>query len=364
MRRGLIVWNPEEIPPAALDARLARLRAAMAEAGLDGMILYTNFVRPAAVAWVSSFSPYWADAILFIPADGQPIFATSMSTRMNGWIRTVNPVGEVVNTRRPGVLVGEWLRDRPAIGRVGVVEIDGLPAGIHDDLVETAPAVALVEASALFAAVRGPVDETEHHLLTKADALARAGLAAVDPALMRHAGPLVGAVEQAARLGGAEEAYIALAADLAQDTRFGRLSGDLPVGDTFAIRASVAYKGVWVRRIRSYATDPAVAAALVGLDGWFAALLAGLDPGQGLAAQVDRAARARGAEVLGLMVEQCTGTYPLQAAADAGAPPRPGVLHVVSLTLAQGALTWAGAAPVVPGDPLGDTDDRPDRQVA
>ena len=62
MRRGLIVWDAEEITKEALDARLERLRAAMAAQGLDAIILYTNFVRPAAVAYMSSFSPYWADA--------------------------------------------------------------------------------------------------------------------------------------------------------------------------------------------------------------------------------------------------------------------------------------------------------------
>ena len=57
MRRGLIVWNPEEISQQALDARLERLRTAMSRDGLDAIILYTNFVRPAAVAYMSSFSP-------------------------------------------------------------------------------------------------------------------------------------------------------------------------------------------------------------------------------------------------------------------------------------------------------------------
>ena len=30
MRRGLMGWNPDELPKAALEARIARLRAAMA----------------------------------------------------------------------------------------------------------------------------------------------------------------------------------------------------------------------------------------------------------------------------------------------------------------------------------------------
>ena len=51
MRRGLMGWNAEELPVAALEARLARLRAAMAKAGFDAFVIYTNNTRPSAVAW-------------------------------------------------------------------------------------------------------------------------------------------------------------------------------------------------------------------------------------------------------------------------------------------------------------------------
>lgn len=352
MRRGLIVWNPEEITRAALDARLERLRAALPGDGLDAIILYTNFVRPAAVAYMSSFSPYWADGLLFIPAAGEPIFSTSMSTRMNGWIRTVNPVGDVVNTRRPGVHVGTWLNDHPDVRKVGVVEIDGLPAGIYDDLAATAPQVSLVDATGLFADYRGHVDATEHALLSRAAALAEEGLAAVDPRTMADAGAAVGRVEQVARLGGAEEAYVAIAPDTASDLRLARISGPVRLGRSFAVRSSVAYKGAWVRRTRSFSADPAVAARIARLDAWFADLVAGLDPGRGLAPQIEAAAIAAGGSHPRVLVESCSGTYPLQAVASPAQPPRPGTLYVISLAMRAGEVGWMAAAPVIPGLPL------------
>lgn len=348
MRRGLIVWSPEEITQEALDARLERLRAAMAEGGLDAIILYTNFVRPAAVAYMSSFSPYWADGLLFIPASGQPLFSTSMSTRMNRWIKTVNPVGDVVNTRRPGVHVGEWLKANPAVETIGVVEIDGLPAGIYDDLVATAPHVRLVDATGLFADYRGHVDETEHALLSRAASLAENGLAAVDPAAMSDAGTAVGRVEQVARLGGAEEAYVAVAPDTAADLRLARLSGAKPLGASFAIRASVAYKGAWVRRTRTFSADPAIAARIAEIDAWFARLVSDLDPARGLAEQIEAAARDAGGTAPSLLVEGCVGTYPLQAL-PAPARPRAGSLVVISLAMRVDGIGWIGAAPVIPG---------------
>jgi len=58
MRRGLMGWNAEELPVATLEARLTRLRAAMAKASMDAFVIYTNNTRPSAVAYVTGFTPY------------------------------------------------------------------------------------------------------------------------------------------------------------------------------------------------------------------------------------------------------------------------------------------------------------------
>lgn len=349
MRRGLIVWNPEEITQQALDDRLARLRSSMAEAGLDAFILYTNFVRPAAVAYMSSFSPYWADALLFIPKSGQPTFSTSMSTRMNKWIKTVNPVGDIVNTRRPGIHIGEWLKANADIGKVGVLEMDGLPGGIYNDLIATAPAVEFVEATDVYASFRSQVDATELKLLIYCDQLAEKSLAAVDPHAMGDAGIVVGTVEQVARLGGAEEAYIAIAPDLDQDPRLARISGAVQVGSTFAVRASLAYKGAWVRRTKSYSSDPEVSKQIRALDDWFADLIGNVSLESGLSSQIEAAAIARGGTQISLLIESCTGTYPLQALQNPDDLAVAGQLYVISLAMQVGEHRWASAAPIIAG---------------
>ena len=46
MRRGLMGWNAEELPLAAIETRLARLRTEMDGAGIDAFVVYTNNVRP------------------------------------------------------------------------------------------------------------------------------------------------------------------------------------------------------------------------------------------------------------------------------------------------------------------------------
>ena len=102
MRRGLMGWNAEELPKAALEARIARLRAAMQRDGFDAALFYTNLVQPSAVTWLTGFTPYWSDGMLLLPRDGAPVFATALSKRVANWIRTTDTLSEIVNTPKPG----------------------------------------------------------------------------------------------------------------------------------------------------------------------------------------------------------------------------------------------------------------------
>src|ERR1700756_2030262 len=106
MRRGLMRWDADELPKGTLLDRIARLRAAMASAGLDAFLLYTNLVQPSAVTFLTGFTPYWSDGLLLVPKTGAPVFATALSKRVAGWIASTNPVSEIVNTPRPGAAVG------------------------------------------------------------------------------------------------------------------------------------------------------------------------------------------------------------------------------------------------------------------
>src|SRR3712207_5770451 len=102
MRRGLMRWREDELSVEDVRCRQARLQAAMGEAGLDGVIVYTNHVRSAGVTYLTGFTPYWSDALLLVPRNGEPLFATALSKRVGEWIRSVNPTGEIANSPTPG----------------------------------------------------------------------------------------------------------------------------------------------------------------------------------------------------------------------------------------------------------------------
>jgi Creatinase/Prolidase N-terminal domain len=353
MRRGLMGWDEAELPRSVLEARLERLQAAMARQGLEALVLYTNLVRPAAVCWLTGFTPYWIESLLLVPATGRPMLATALSKRVVDWIRTTAWLDEIVNTPKPGTAIGQRLA---GCKRVGVLEFDALPAGLYDDMVAAAPAVELGDASAMFAAVRSGVDDAERKLIEKANALAVAALTQVD-ASATDAGALAGLVEKHARLAGAEEAYIAIAPDLDLDRRLIQVSGPVPLARRFAVRASIAYKGAWVRRTRSFARDPQGARAMASAEAWLAQcrILDGLPLESQIAASLSgsRPVEYRPVEYLlrkSWMAESCRGTYPLEVVESSRSPSRGGLFAgtylVLSVDLTVDDVPWLGAAPV------------------
>src|SRR4051812_12389105 len=196
MRRGLMAWDPEEIPRGALQERVRRLQAAMVNAGQDAMIVYTNFIRSAAVSYLTAFSPYWADGMLLVPRKGEPVFATTLSKRVGSWIQTVKPIGDLITSPTPGTVLGKRLAEMPNIHRVAILELDKFPGGLYDELSAALPGVEITNGSEAFAQARSALDDVERLLLIKADTIAQQALHGLDPNDCTL-GEAVGAVEKA-----------------------------------------------------------------------------------------------------------------------------------------------------------------------
>jgi hypothetical protein len=256
MRRGLIARSKAELPDAALDARLARVRAAMAEARLDALLVYTNNTRPAGVSWLTGFVPYWSEALLVVPREREPVLVVALTYRVKSWIERTSRVADVIHTPRIGLEAARLIAGAAPAATVGIADLDGLSAGIADDLREGGPGLTLRDATAIFARLRAEADPTEIALAVGAADIAQRALAQASPeqASGRDAklGDIIAAVEREARKLGAEEIYVAAAPDLARDCRFKRIEGEASLGERFALRATVAYKGAWIRLVRTF----------------------------------------------------------------------------------------------------------------
>jgi hypothetical protein len=340
MRRGLMAWDGNEVPVEALLARVRALQSAMAAADQDAIVLYTNFIRSAAVSYLTAFSPYWGDGLLLVPREGEPVFATTLSKRVSSWIQSVKPVGELLHSPTPGAIIAARL---PRAQRLAVLELDDFPAGLYGELATALPDVEIVDGSHTFATTRARVDAVEHRLLMRAEDIARGALARLNVNTAADVGAAVGEVEKHARLHRAEEAYVAIAPDLDADRRFIRASGARPLGRRFAIRATVAYKGSWVRAAQTYARDEKDRDSIARADAWFADFAATLDARQPIQDQI---ALPSDTELVFWTAEAAVGTRPLATVGSSSVSnPHPSSLQTLVLTvgLRIDGVPWCGA---------------------
>jgi Xaa-Pro aminopeptidase len=259
MRRGFIAWSKAEIPESVFAARVQRVRDAMATQGLDAFVVYTNNTRTAAVSWLTAFVPYWAEGLLVVPKSSDPYLTMAFSNRIVGWGKGVSCVARFEGGSKPGQAAGKYLAELGA-KNVGVADLDNLREAVLQDLIAAAPAAVLSDASALFERIRLQTDATEIALAAKAGAIAQRALALATGS-EATLGDAISAVDNAARLWGAEEVYMAAASDLDRDHRLVRPEGSITPGARFALRATVAYKGTWVRMTRTLSRKPAPEAA-------------------------------------------------------------------------------------------------------
>jgi creatinase/prolidase-like protein len=346
MRRGLMGWNETDLPLSALRQRVSRLQAALKGAGLGGLIVYTNIARPAAATFLTGFTPYWSEGLLLIPASGDPIFATALSKRVSEWIRTVMPIGSIENTPQPAAAIRRKLAEGN-VGRVGVLELDLLPAAQAAALAGDNNVVALEDATDLFRAVRLWVDETELNLVRRADALARDCLATIE--LGSNARRMAADIEARARLAGAEEVFVAVNPDLGASKAFLRCDHLDGLGAQFAIRLSLSLKGAWLRRAIAFAGAPVEEAAFTAAEAVFQeALTLGSAPAALKALQ-----NGFPGKITAWTVEASIGSYPLETVACSGGnlafsgnlP-----IGIVSVEAEVGGARWYGAGPAI-GEP-------------
>jgi Xaa-Pro aminopeptidase len=273
MRRGLISWSRTELPPSVLDTRVARAQAAMAEARVDALAIYSDPARSGGASWLTAFVPYWNRGVVVLPRGGKPVLFTGMSKRVHTWIKNNAHLEEVIYSTTIGGDVAKLVGGKKPGAVIAVPDITVVPGGILDGI--SGDGVSVVDGTALLAKLRTTPDPTELTFAFKAASIARAALAKAT-AIESDGATLAGLVDGEARRLGAEEVYVALAADLTKSKALLRLEGTAALGASFALRVGVAYKGVWVRMTRTLARDQETAAEIAAATERFAAAVGAL----------------------------------------------------------------------------------------
>ena len=297
MRRGLISWSKAELPEHVFDARIARVQAAMAAAGVDILAVYTNPARESGVAWFTGFIPYWNQCVMLLPRSGRPMLVAGMTARVRDWIMRNAHIESIANTTRLGAEAGRLIAEKKSAALVAIADLDSVPGSVVEGIKTGAASV--VDGSALLARARAPADPAELALAFKAAGIARAALARA-AARETDGANLVATIEGEARQQGAEEVFVALAPDLAANRRFVRLEGTAALAPMFSVRLALAYKGTWVRMLRTLSRDAMLARDIAEASTRFAAAIATLPRTDSLERFAD------------FLVEGCRTTTPLE----------------------------------------------------
>ena len=174
--------DPARTPgPAEVAGRYARLRAAMAEHGIDALLVsgneYSGF--EGAVRYVSGFRIVHRYAYVLLPASGEPIAIFPSEARWvgdhaDGWI------ADPVFAEHPGA----WIRDRVrelGVARLGVYGLDYVMA-VRDYRALAGGPFELVDFDVAFDVARAVKSEQELELVRESMAINEAGFWAVHEA--------------------------------------------------------------------------------------------------------------------------------------------------------------------------------------
>jgi Xaa-Pro aminopeptidase len=237
MKRGLITWHKDELPPEAFDARLAAARKVLAERGLPALVVYSDVWRSNQGRYFSNFMPYWNRALLLIPREEKPVLLCALSPRVYPWIKSVTILEEIKPSPNLTQRVFEMAAEK-GWKKIGVLDEGGLPYDLYSQLHAGGVEVADVPSTA----IRPEADAWELAMCARAEKLAREILAeemAKGAGLNDH--EFVGRLEQKYRRAGAEDLVILIANPGTPAPASGAV-----LRPDFGVAVALEYRGHWV----------------------------------------------------------------------------------------------------------------------
>ena len=245
MKRGLVSWDKTELPPEELAARLTAVQAVARNRGLDALVLYSDVWRSNDARYLSNYMPYWNRAFIVVPRDEKPILLCALSPRVYPWIKTVTVHETIVASPSPPATLFKLSAER-GWKRVGIVDLEGLPADLHAEL--TAGKLDLVDIPR--SEIRPAPSEVEVRMHARAARMAREVLEKELPAAVAGAQndyELTGRLERLLRRAGAEDVVI-----LVSDGQGPPIPAyGAPVGPHTSVVVAIEYNGHWAKVTRN-----------------------------------------------------------------------------------------------------------------
>lgn len=244
MKRGLVSWEKDELPPEELAARLSAVHSVARNRRVDAVIVYSDVWRSNDARYLSNYMPYWNRAFVVVPPEEKPILLCALSPRVYPWIKTVTVHETIIASPSPPATLFKLCAER-GWKRVGVFDLEGLPTDLHAEL--TAGNVELVDIPR--SELRSKPTAVEVRMHGRAARMAREVLEqeiAARVAKTDH--EITGRLERVLRRAGAEDVVI-----LVSDGRGPPLPAEgRPIGAETSVVVAIEYNGHWAKVTRNF----------------------------------------------------------------------------------------------------------------
>lgn len=259
MKRGLVVFDHDEVSNDEWHERASRVQSQLRDADVDVALVYNDVSRGDDIGYLSNLVIYWNEGVLAIPARGELTLLTKLSMRVFGWMKKNSTLTDLRSGRAIGGLVADYVGERPA-GRIGLIDAELWPAAIVGEITEAVPGWEIVPLGAIVRDLRRIPSPAEVDLLRTGAAVLRGALVvATEPGL--DARERVAAVEQTARGGGFADILFRSATD----------------DDHVTVEIAGEYRHGWLLAGRTFGEDPWLPVLERAQDAALAVLRAGTD---------------------------------------------------------------------------------------
>jgi hypothetical protein len=242
MKRGLITWDPQELPRSVLETRIEEARAALAARDLPALLIYTDIWRANQARYFTNFMPYWNRSLAVIPRQGAPVLLCGLSPRVYPWIRSVTIFEEIRPANKLAAALAALCEER-RWSRLGVLDLPRLPQEIRVP-------VAAVDVPLTI------VDESARAMHRRAAGLARKVLEehlAKASGLTDH--QFTGRLERAYRRAGAEDLMVLISTGESVPLP----ARGIALGEHYSVTVMLEYRGHWAKVTRAHAPPNVIA---------------------------------------------------------------------------------------------------------
>lgn len=237
---------------AEQELRYSRVRAAMAEQGLDVLLAYGPGWRRENIRYLSDARVAGSASLVLVPAVGEPVAFSTRAADL-GVIAARGWVTDVARLDLGGAALVERLRDL-APARVGVALRELLPQALADAVAAGAPGAEVVSATALLEGARLVKSDWELAQMRRAAAVCAAGwrrfVDVLEPGLPEYR--LVAEVEAELKRLGAEDNFMLIASGRDEVTGMTAPTPRLlEEGDMVRTELTPQMNGYWLQICRS-----------------------------------------------------------------------------------------------------------------